>query len=261
MGALVGGAYVTGITVDSAIVIAEKTGLKDLFQYVDLGIPTTGLISGDKISEFLSELYGNKKFEELSIPFAVTAADIYSGKSYVISKGDVTTAVRTSISIPVVFETVIYGDILLVDGGLTDPVPIDITREMGADFIIAVNVLARPIHENPYTDYISADSIKAREKSKFSFSFKDTGVPQRNLINENRDLMRIIQNTVAITQARIAEFQVQLGQPDLIIEPDMTSIHAWEFHKGQDAIEIGYKTAWQALYKYHQGVIRMDQRE
>ena len=83
---------------------------------------------------------GNIIFKDLQIPFACVATDIITGEAIVINRDPVTEALRATISIPGIFTPVKRGGRYLVDGGLITPVPIEAARQMGADFIIAVNV-------------------------------------------------------------------------------------------------------------------------
>ena len=84
---------------------------------------------------------GDKKFSDLRIPFACVATDIHTCEEVVINEGSVLEGIRASISIPAVFTVARWGDMYMVDGSLVNPVPVSALKEMGADFIIAVNVI------------------------------------------------------------------------------------------------------------------------
>jgi NTE family protein len=106
----------------------------------------TGLWSGQKLTEVLNKLTTERMlaarydFDRLPIPFRTVATDLLTGKSYIFHDGPMTEALRASVAIPMLFTPVEKGDMLLVDGGLTDNLPTDIVRSMGADFVIAVDV-------------------------------------------------------------------------------------------------------------------------
>jgi NTE family protein len=99
-----------------------------------------GIIKGNKVETFISDMLDGVGFESLRIPLSVIATDMKSAEEVVIRDGDLTRAIRASISVPPVFTPVKYHNRLLADGGLSDPVPVDAVRKMGADIIIAVNV-------------------------------------------------------------------------------------------------------------------------
>ncbi len=241
MGALVGAAYAAGIPIDTLEQIALETDWKDVAMLFDPTLPAPGIINGQRVSKFLQSIYGSRLIEELSIPFVATAANIISGKKYIISQGDLVTAVRTSISIPVVFTPLKYGNQYLVDGGLIDPVPIKDVRSMGADYIIAVNVLVPPGDpwEHRKKSTINADSIHAINKE----SWLPFGRNGKNHDSNRPGLIQIMHKTITISQARLAQLQIELERPDILIEPPTSDIKAWDFQQGKKAIKIGYDMA------------------
>lgn len=141
MGSVVGAAYAKGLTVDEMLDLV--TQIKPLSLIDVNAIPTSrlSLLRGNKMWNLLLEAIGNVNFDELKIPFRCIASDLYSGNLITLSDGDVTKAVRASSSIPSVFPPVRLNGKLLVDGGVLCRVPINQVREMGADVVIAVDVL------------------------------------------------------------------------------------------------------------------------
>jgi len=101
---------------------------------------TGGFIGGQKFMAFLEKNLHHHNFSELEIPLKIVATDLVSGQAYIFEKGDVARAVRASTSVPLVFKPVEYKNKLLVDGGLSDPVPGHLLRKMGADIVIGVNL-------------------------------------------------------------------------------------------------------------------------
>ena len=102
-----------------------------------------GLVSGvqlETVLRRLSKVRGFHRFDDLPVPFRAVATDLISGKSVVLNQGELATAMRASMSVPGVIEPVRVGGRLLVDGGLTDNLPVDVARAMGADVVIAVNL-------------------------------------------------------------------------------------------------------------------------
>lgn len=99
-----------------------------------------GIIKGNKVEMFISDMLDGATFDSLRIPLSVIATDMRSAEEVVIRSGDLVKAIRASISVPPVFAPVKYHNKLLADGGLSDPVPVDAVRKMGADIVIAVNV-------------------------------------------------------------------------------------------------------------------------
>lgn len=99
-----------------------------------------GLLKGNKIEHFISDMLEGATFEKLRIPYAAISTDLNTAEEVVINHGDLVKAVRASISIPAVFQPIWHEDRLLADGGLSDPVPTLPVRAMGSDIVVAVNV-------------------------------------------------------------------------------------------------------------------------
>ncbi len=106
-----------------------------------------GILKGEKISELISEILDGATFDSLRIPFAAVATDMYSAEEVIIRNGNLVKAIRASISVPPVFQSVQYYKKLLADGGLSNPVPVEVVRKMGADLVIAVNVESAYFYE------------------------------------------------------------------------------------------------------------------
>jgi NTE family protein len=137
MGALVGSFYGAGIDMDRLYKLSIAFKRK---YFLDFIVPKMGFISGKKIKEFIKVFTHGKNIEELSIPIGIVATDLLTGEKVVFKQGPVAEAVRASISIPGIFVPEKYNGRILVDGGVTDRVPVSVAKEMGADIVIAVDV-------------------------------------------------------------------------------------------------------------------------
>jgi Predicted esterase of the alpha-beta hydrolase superfamily len=136
-GALIGALYCCGADFDMVEQIVREIPRNNL---LDLSVPRKGFIKGNKIEELIRLITKNKNIEELEIPFKAVAVDLVKGEKVVIDRGPLYKAVRASISIPGIFVPVIQDDMVLVDGGIVDRVPVSTVREMGADIVIGVDV-------------------------------------------------------------------------------------------------------------------------
>lgn len=123
-------------TLEKDLIDNQKENLSLLF---DFGW-TAGLISGEKFVAYLTKKLQGCQFSNLQIPLQIVTTNLVDGRPYIFSDGDVALAVRASCSVPLVFKALRYEDKLLVDGGLSNPVPNDIVRAMGADIVIGVNL-------------------------------------------------------------------------------------------------------------------------
>ncbi|MFK9092309.1 patatin-like phospholipase family protein [Bacillus salipaludis] len=137
MGALVASFYGAGIDLDRLYKLSTSFKRK---YFLDFTVPKMGLIQGKKIKEFIRVFTHGKNIEELSLPISIVATDLLTGEKVIFQKGPIAEAVRASISIPGIFVPEKYNGRILVDGGVTDRVPISVAKEMGADIVIAVDV-------------------------------------------------------------------------------------------------------------------------
>ncbi len=107
---------------------------------MDVMIPRSGLVEGEKISGYLRGILSDPRIEELPVPFSAVATDLKTGKEVWIREGSLIDAIRASISLPGIFTPYGRNGQWLVDGGLVNPVPVSPCRAMGADIVIAVNL-------------------------------------------------------------------------------------------------------------------------
>ncbi len=146
IGSLIGAYYAANPQIEKleefVFSLNRRSGFK-LFDPVLKG----GIIKGDKIGLLIDEILKDATFDNLRIPFAAVATDMKSAEEVIIKEGDLAKAVRASISVPPVFPTVTYNKRSLGDGGLSDPVPVEVVRSMGADIVIAINVESAYFYE------------------------------------------------------------------------------------------------------------------
>lgn len=207
IGALVGGLYAATKDikkVEEIFLSNNRQQILKLFFDPSIG---GGFINGDKIEHFISEIIDAVKFKGLKIPFSAIATDLKNGKAVLLNKGSVSNAIRSSISVPMIFSPSNTGKRLLVDGGLSQSVPVEAVKNMGADFVIAVNVDAHCIYQN----------------SKKNPGFGDMGM-----------------HTIGILRARISELSSE--KADIVIDPnihDSNIIGVMNFINGRKMIKKG----------------------
>lgn len=149
-GALVGALFTQGKDASDIKEEALNIDSRRVVRLLDITIPRTGFIEGKKLRKLLGETIGSEiRFSDLRLALAVVATDIMTGEEVVIKEGSVLEAVRASISLPIIFTVAKWRGRHLVDGGLVNPVPVSVLREMGADLVIAVNVIPDPAERVP----------------------------------------------------------------------------------------------------------------
>ena len=140
-GSVVGALYASGLNgfqlQKIAMTISEK-------MFTDWTLPSRGILKGEALQDFINKQVDGRPLEKLAIPFGVVATDLKSGERIVFRTGNTGMAVRASSTVPGVFQPMEINGKEYVDGGLSSPVPVQATREMGADFVIAVDISDKP---------------------------------------------------------------------------------------------------------------------
>ncbi len=137
MGAVIGGLYAADADLSILERLLGEIGWEDL---VNPAFARTGLVSSARIHELLRVLTKQKTFSELTLPFAVVATDLRTGKEVVIREGPIADGIRASLSVPFVFVPVEKEELLLSDGALVNRVPVSVAKDLGAHVVIAVDV-------------------------------------------------------------------------------------------------------------------------
>lgn len=144
-GSLVGALYAAG---NDGFALNRMALDMDEASISDWSVPffssATGVLKGEGLQNYVNKAVHNLPIEQLKKPFGAVATDLNSGLPILFRRGNTGLAVRASSAVPGVFQPVKLGSHSYVDGGLVSPVPVRFAREMGADFIIAVNISSRP---------------------------------------------------------------------------------------------------------------------
>lgn len=141
MGAVVGGCYASGMPVAEMKEVVLALRMRDILDVSPAVITKMSVLRGRKVLNLLIKHLCVENLEDMKIPFKCVATELYSGKLHVFSKGNAAKAIQASSCIPTVFRPVKIGGKLFVDGGCLCRVPVRVAKEMGADVVVAVDVL------------------------------------------------------------------------------------------------------------------------
>ncbi|MBS0307758.1 MAG: patatin-like phospholipase family protein [Proteobacteria bacterium] len=144
-GSLVGALYAAG---NNGFALQKLALDMDEAEISDWSVPlfakSSGVLKGEALQNYVNKTLSNLPLEKMRIPFGAVATDLHSGQAILFRRGNTGQAVRASSAVPGIFQPVKIGGHMYVDGGLVAPVPTRFAREMGADFVIAVNISAQP---------------------------------------------------------------------------------------------------------------------
>ncbi|MGE5397808.1 MAG: patatin-like phospholipase family protein [Chitinophagales bacterium] len=200
MGAIVGALYGAGA---DPYFLGKMLVNMNLSRFWDVRVPRMGFISGTRIEELIRLLTKERNFEQLDPPVAVVATDVETGEKVVIQEGSVSKAVRASMSIPGIFVPVKYKDRLLVDGAVAERLPIVTARELGADIVLAVDV-------------VFAENLKTKVKNTLD----------------------VILQSIEILERQIFE-NITRNQADVLIQPKLGHIASNDFEKVEECVQAG----------------------
>lgn len=268
MGALIGAIYAAG-KLDELEATFKTFDWKKTLSFFDVILPKSGLLDGAKVSELVRAHIHAETIEALGKSFAAVATDIVSGEEIVIRSGDVIEAVRASISVPGIFTPVRSNGRVLVDGGLTNPVPVSVARAMGADIVIAVDlnheIVAgknlKPLVSVPNPSDAGAVGRFSRWVDGYRQSMQDLkgrllameapGAAQfaRWASKEETlpSIFEVLLASINIMETRITQTRLELDRPDILIQPPLGHIRFLEFGRAEEIIGLGYRKAQEKL--------------
>ncbi len=209
IGAFIAALYACGKTPMEIQKIAEKLSWFDI---TTISLSQLGLLSNSKFKKVIGETINKATFEQTEIPLAMVAADILTGEKVVLKSGDIATAVMASTCIPGVFVPVEHENRLLVDGGIMENVPVSPLKDLGADYIIGVDLFAKHSYKKP------------------------------------RHLVELLVNTLDITIMNVSNLQTR--EADVVITPDLSHFNLIDINQVKDLIRIGYREARKALNQH-----------
>jgi NTE family protein len=255
IGAVVGGAHAAGVPAERVEKAWQETDLAKVVRAFFPTLTRSGISSGAEKRRILADVLGdNPRIEDLPIPFAAVACDLHRGVPVTLTSGPLLDAVQASASIPGVFRPVRIGDRVLVDGGLVSPLPIEACRDLGADVVIAVDILPAP-HRDPAGDATVWDRVGERLRDTFREQHWLPGnLP--NLLAELFDpkseeralpgLTSIVSQSILILQRRILALELKQCPPDLVLLP-LISYSPMGYLHASDGIRAGEKAVDVAL--------------
>lgn len=253
IGSFVGAVYAGG-GIEKLEEISLKINITDLPRILTPAFSKHGLLSGNYINQLLQKVITQEKIEELPIKYAAVSVDINKGETVSFTKGNLGMAIRSSIAVPGLFTPVIDGDRFLVDGGVMEPVPVNSARKLGADFVVAVDLISKfkTFSEEAGTKGILDDLPFKTEIDHLSDYIKKLGetlylFEKDKKLFYDKTVVDIVQRISVISQSRMIENQIQLGNPEIVITPDVTEIGVLDFHKSKEGIEAGYKATKEKL--------------
>lgn len=206
IGGLVALCYASGKTADEIFALLTELDTRQL--RLDTG--RAGLLSLERLRPLLESVFGERTFADLQLPCAVVAVDLDHGEEVVIREGRLVDALLATGAVPGLFPPVRMLGLTLVDGGILNPIPVAVARDLGADKVIAVNICGN--RALPYTQLTGVGALQAFSK-----------VPVLELVPW-REALQIYGKAHTITTVELAERRLQVEKPDVVIRPPVGDV-------------------------------------
>ena len=266
VGALVGAVYASG-EIDTLEEVVMQLDWKQIVYFFDVVLPKSGLIDGKKVSVFIGNNVKKINIEDLPFPFCAVSTDLNTGDEAVMRDGDIIEAVRASISVPGIFTPVKKNGTILVDGGLVNPVPVSVARNMGADFVIAVDLnhdivsKKAPVlsHENMNSDKEPVKTLPEKNKilNALNKRVRAIDIPTLTQIREWAgmddplpNIFEVLVTSINIMETQITATNLKTDPPDILIQPNLGHLKFLEFNRAKEAIAEGYEEGRKQIKKF-----------
>lgn len=237
MGSLIGGLYATGHLKEVTEWFRSLT-TQEMLKLVDVSLHSDSLVKGEKVINRLKEIVPDQNIEDLPIPFRCVATDIHHGRQVVFDHGSLYDAIRASISIPMIFRPVPYEDTELVDGGLLNPLPVDLADRQYGDKLVVVNVSA-------VNDTLEESSLLEPRKAKGKIGKLEKMITSKWASSSNL-LSMMLQTTNLMIQQNTA-LTLRCYKPDILVNIPMNRLGDFDYDRAADLIEIGREAMHNAL--------------
>ncbi len=216
IGSIVGAVYAAGYTAEQIERAFRDTTISRI---LSLDPASWGLIGSDRLATVLYDLLGDKKIEDLPKPYAAVAVDLITGHEIVLERGSVVEAALASSAVPGVFPPRRVEPYILADGGIRNNLPVDVARRLGADRVIAVNLIGE------------FDQFSVNDPQQMSRLSWRRWIPMTQLALAERAISVMVHQ---ITLGRLRE-----SPPDLLLSPDVNRISMADMLHLDDGLQAG----------------------
>ncbi len=260
-GSFIGAAYAGG-GLEQVKKFALDMDWKAVLSYLDLAFPRSGFIEGKKVAKLIENFTRVNEFEDLKIPLLMVATNMHTGKEVILSQGNVKDALKASMAVPGLLTPKLIKNEWLVDGGVVNPLPVDVCRNAGADIVIAVDINSERIAKNHDLDK-NENWVKSSEKMEktrlevvkaWTERFGSTGKTVSTKIDKwfSREeqaphIFDVLGSSINIMQTKIEEMNLQTHSPDILIAPRLGDMTFFDFDHAERAIEEGFKCCEKSL--------------
>lgn len=240
MGALIGGVYAAG-KLEEFREWMKTVDRKKMLELTDFSLSLNHIVKGTRIIKAIMEFVPDVLIEDLPIPYCAVATDWVSGREVVIDKGSLFEAIRASISLPSFYEPVRRDGMILIDGGVVNPIPMNRVKRQEGDLLVGVDVSGHDYK----AQWEKMNKLAERQKHDKSLKAKllDMIIPD----NIEFNYYTLLSRTSSIMIRQNSLLMAQLTKPDILIDIQMSRYGSFDYDKSERLITIGRNKARKAL--------------
>lgn len=246
MGALIGGVYAAG-KLEEFREWMKTIDRKRMRELTDFSFSLNHVAKGTRIMEAIMEIVPDMAIEDLPIPYCAIATDWKAGREVVFRKGSLFQAIRASISLPSFYEPVVRDGMILIDGGVTNPIPLNRVKRHEGDLLVGIDVSGHDYKAQWEMQHELTE--RRKHSSSLSQQILNRLIPDNIEINHYTMLSRV--NSIMIRQNSL--LMAQLMKPDMLVDIQLSRYTTFDFDKSEKLIAIGRQKTLQAIQKEEKG--------
>ena len=251
MGALIGGVYAAG-KLNEFREWMKTVDRKKMLELTDFSLSLNHIVKGKRIIEAIMEFVPDVAIEDLPIPYCAVATDLKDGREVVFTQGSLFEAIRASISLPSFYEPVQRDGMILIDGGVINPIPLNRVSRRTGDILVGVDVSGYD-YKSQWEEMHRLTEWQKKDKS-LKAKILDKLIPDHLEFNYYTMLSRT--SSVMIRQNSV--LMAKLTNPDMLIDIQMSRYGSFDYDKSEKIIAIGHQKASQAITKFEQAAKNRD---
>ena len=243
MGALIGGVYAAGKLKEFREWM-KTIDRKKMIELTDFSFSINHLAKGTRIIETIMEFVPDMAIEDLPVPYCAVATDLKAGREVVFNKGSLFEAIRASISMPSFYKPVQRDGMVLIDGGILNPIPLNRVKRQKKDILVGIDVSGHD-YKAQWDEMHRLTEMQKQDNSLKS-KILDMLIPDNIEFNYYTMLSRT--NSLMIRQNSI--LMAKLMKPDILVDIQMSRYGTFDFDKSEKLVAIGKQKTLHAIEKY-----------
>ncbi|MBN1252636.1 MAG: patatin-like phospholipase family protein [Bacteroidales bacterium] len=258
IGALIGGVYAAGKLQYLKEWLCNLHKI-DVFKLMDFSFGSQGFIKGNKVFNEVNKFIKDINIEDLKIPFSAVAVDINKQEEYIFRNGNLQNAIRASVAIPNVIQPFKYNNSFFVDGGVLNPLPINLLNHNNKNLLVVVdlnslNIIGEKIQ---IINKTPAQEKKEQKSILKSIEFKErwdkifpNNKKEKEKETEKLGYLTILNRSFDMMQNKISKQAINEFKPDILIEISKSACNTFDFYKADEMIALGKSTCNKVLAEY-----------